>query len=259
MSVIKLSNTYNTRSLSYLVNIDNKRIKDNLIIRSDNLSLLNLNDINILKNKYNLKNIIDLRTKKEISNEPDVKIDGVGYVINSILEDDKIGITKEDNPYTFEEFIHKLYDEGIASSIIFMEETYKSLVTSQHSLNAYNNFITLLLKNDGVTLYHCSAGKDRAGFATIILLYLLDFDMKDIIEDYLFTNICYKNKINEESKKFGHKYKDVLECVYGVKKDYLDLLFKHIELNYQNFDDFIKNALKINDDVKNRLKDKYLE
>ncbi len=58
--------------------------------------------------------------------------------------------------------------------------------------------------------WHCSAGKDRAGFATILVLYLLDFKMEDIIEDYLSTNLFYQNSIQEFIKIVWSR---VFKCV----------------------------------------------
>lgn len=258
MCKIQLGNTLNTRSLSYLVNKENKRIKDNLIIRSDNLSLLDSFDAQILKNEYNLRRIIDLRTKKEALNDPDIRIENASYFLNSILEDDKIGITKTDGPKTQDDFIRNLHEEGVEKSLIFMENTYKSLVYSSHALKAYSRFIDLVLKSEGTVLYHCSAGKDRAGFATIILLYILDFDLDVIKEDYLLTNKFYQDKIENDVKKFGSEYREILKCVYGVKEEYFDILFDTICLSYNDFDDFLAKALGVTPKIKNKLKEKYL-
>jgi protein-tyrosine phosphatase len=37
-------------------------------------------------------------------------------------------------------------------------------------------------------LFHCSAGKDRTGIASALLLSALGVDRKDIFDDYMLTN-----------------------------------------------------------------------
>ena len=50
---IVLNGTENTRTLSNLVNKDGLHIKDNLLIRSDALHSITLEDEEVLKNEYN--------------------------------------------------------------------------------------------------------------------------------------------------------------------------------------------------------------
>lgn len=258
MYKIDLGQTHNTRSLSYLTNKENKRIKDNLIIRSDNLSLLDDDDINTLKNEYKLKHIIDLRTIREASKDPDRSIYDVNYILNSILEDDKIGITKNDKEETNDSFIMKLQEEGLEKSLLFMDNIYKNLIHSKHAVAAYKKFVEYLVNLDGTILYHCSAGKDRAGFATFIILASLDFDLDVIFNDYLYTNDCYKNKINAECIRFGEDYRGILECVYGVKREYLATAIAEIEESYKSIDNFLFECLGVTKEIKNKLKEKYL-
>ena len=41
---------------------------------------------------------------------------------------------------------------------------------------------------DGAALFHCTAGKDRTGWAAALLLHLAGVDDATILEDYLLTN-----------------------------------------------------------------------
>jgi protein tyrosine/serine phosphatase len=57
------------------------------------------------------------------------------------------------------------------------------------SLSAYSFFqiiISILEQGFGVTvvLFHCTAGKDRTGFASSLLLHILDVS-EEIMKDYL--------------------------------------------------------------------------
>lgn len=49
-------------------------------------------------------------------------------------------------------------------------------------------FKVLLTTTNGATLFHCTAGKDRTGFAAFLILSALGVPRETIIKDYLLTN-----------------------------------------------------------------------
>ena len=63
---------------------------------------------------------------------------------------------------------------------------YRGFVSSETARKGYRAFIDLLLEGrERAILWHCTAGKDRAGFAAAIVLALLGVSMDRIFEDYL--------------------------------------------------------------------------
>ena len=140
-----------------------------------------------------------------------------------------------------------------------MLNVYTQVVIAESANEAYKTFLHELLNADGASLWHCSAGKDRAGFATILVLYLLDFDMETIFDDYLGTNHYYTPKVNKMIDFYGEDYTDTLWSVFGVEKEYLERLFSVINENYGSFDNYLLNALAIDEEFKLRFKKKYLE
>lgn len=61
---------------------------------------------------------------------------------------------------------------------------------------AFDKLFKLLLKNDGSVYYHCSAGKDRTGIATFLIMMALDMNEEDAINEYLLSNKYLKNFID---------------------------------------------------------------
>ena len=256
---IVLNGTKNTRTLSNLINKDGLSIKDNLLIRSDALNKIDEEDINTLCNVYNLKRIFDFRTDAEVYGKPDVVIDGVKYIHNPILGSDKIGISKKGEKEDFDAFIEILHKNGVESSKNYMLRTYKTLVELDFACCGYSRFLHELLDDvGGASLWHCSAGKDRAGFATILVLYLLDFEFDDIVCDYLATNLFYSENVNRLCNKFGEEYRPILNSLFGVCKDYVDVLINTCDELYGGFDNYIKDVLKFSDEDKLKLKSIYL-
>ena len=256
---IVLNGTKNTRTLSNLINKEGLHIKDNLLIRSDALNKIDIEDQKVLIEEYKLKRIFDLRTDAEIYGKPDVIMDGVKHIHNPILGSDKIGISKKGEKEDFDAFVAVLHKNGVESSRNYMIRTYKTLVELNFACKGYSNFLKELLNPvDGASLWHCSAGKDRAGFATILVLYLLDFDYKVIIEDYLATNLFYKKNIEKLVKKYGEEYLPILNSLFGVEEAYIDVLIETCNKLYGSFDNYIKNALNFSLEDKKRLKELYL-
>lgn len=257
---IKLNKTVNTRTLSNLKNKNGKSIKQNLLLRSDALTDLDLADQIKLQEEFQLRRVIDLRTLFEIEHKPDVAMDGVRYFSNPIIESEKIGMTKKgDAVQDFNDFIMELNHNGVESSERFMINTYDSIIKSDYANKGYQNFLKILLEpTGGSTLWHCSAGKDRAGFATILVLYLLDFSWEDIEEDYLATNLFYQDKVKELEAVYGSEFTPILWSVFGVKISYLEQIMSTINNIYGSFDRYIEDALLFSKEDKKKLQKIYL-
>ncbi|MDE5867633.1 MAG: tyrosine-protein phosphatase, partial [Anaeroplasmataceae bacterium] len=235
-------------------------IKSHMLLRSDALCDIKEEDINLLTSKYQLKRVIDLRCENESEDKPDIRIDGVELILNPILPREKVGISKKGDAKTdFTDFVKTLHENGIESSNAFMNKIYEEVINSTFSKNAYQNFFKILLKPvEGATLWHCSAGKDRAGFATILLLAALDFDKEVIVSDYLATNQFYEKSVLEMKAQLGDFYEEILWCVFGVKQEFIDTIFETIDKNYGGMDAYLE-ILGISSKEKEQLKKLYLE
>lgn len=256
---ILMQGTRNTRDLANLVNRYGFHIRKEKLFRSDALNHITLQDQEELKNKYHLKRVIDLRTFKQIENEPNVRISGVEYIADPVLPTLEGEEKNHAANVTEEDFIELLFQNGLESSGKYMMKIYEMFITCKECQEAYARLIRILLKEvSGVTLWHCSAGKDRAGFATILILYLLNFDWETIVEDYLATNRFYMMTIEDYKKEKGNHYEDILWCIYGVRREYLDVLNQAVEANYGDWEHYISKGLKITQEEISKLREIYL-
>lgn len=68
-----------------------------------------------------------------------------------------------------------------------MTETYRDFVRA--NAEVFARFLGLLVEVEGEPLlFHCTAGKDRTGFAAALILHVLGADPETVAEDYLATN-----------------------------------------------------------------------
>ena len=101
-----------------------------------------------------------------------------------------------------------------------MDNAYRELVRRDRQSAWSNIFNILLADNGGAVLYHCSAGKDRTGVVTAVILTALGVDKDTIYQDYLLTNekpLYYKKmalQMDPESREIFLDY-------FQAKKEYL--------------------------------------
>lgn len=121
-----------------------------------------------------------------------------------------------------------------------------------------------LVDLEETTLFHCAAGKDRTGFGVALVLKILGVDEEYIFIDYLKTN---EERI-DENKKIENKYREkglsenelkALKIAYSVEYDFLNCSFKEIKKQYGDFDNFLKEGLKIEEDFIENFREFFLE
>lgn len=101
-------------------------------------------------------------------------------------------------------------------------------------------------------LVHCTAGKDRAGFASAMILTVLGVPRETVMEDFLLTNHYTKRATDRQLlmiKVFSLFRTDteLLRPLFGVERAYLDAAFEAIEKNYGDFDNYRRTALGLDD------------
>ena len=247
----------NTRDLGGLKTIDGRRILPCHLLRSGKLYQLCPEDISLLTDQYHLQTVIDLRTKKEQLNEPDTQISGVHIISNPILEDNWLGISRDKN------LLDMLLDfDGDAE--MYMEKCYRELVLNDHTQHHYSMFIHYILEQEnGAILWHCSAGKDRAGIAAALLLTLLGVPQNTVLEDYMRTNFFLKDKLSGQLARMkirgvSQKALSNIQTMLSVRESYLEGAFEAIHQQYQTMDSYFHTALGLTPEEIKALQDKYL-
>ena len=221
-------------------------MKPGLLFRSDLLYHLNPKEKALLRDN-NIKVVIDLRNKDEVEHLKDTNIKAINFINNPMLPEHKEG---EDSPLKTVTIKHMTLPD--------MDNAYRELVGKDRK-EAWSNIFNILLDNgDGAILYHCSAGKDRTGVVTAVILTALGIDKETIYQDYLLTNekpLYYKKlalEMDPESREIFLDY-------FQAKKEYLDASFDEISKIYGTFDKFLLECCSIDKTRLNILKDKYLK
>ncbi|MBR4570070.1 MAG: tyrosine-protein phosphatase [Candidatus Riflebacteria bacterium] len=257
----------NVRDLGSLVTKDGKRIAKGKLLRSGHLTGASESDIEKLSKMVEI--IFDFRSKRETIEKADPEIKGAEKVNLPVIRELTEGITREKKATL--SLVQRFADnsEGARNHMIYI---YKSFVTDELPITSYKTFIELLLKKrDKAALWHCTAGKDRAGFGAVIIEELLGVAREDIFEDYLYTNECIKDEVAEIALRLSQKYLNpepssdelsvfnkTIEYLFGAKEEYLLGVYQKIEELYGDFNGFIRDGLKISKDKIDFFKNIYL-
>jgi protein-tyrosine phosphatase len=255
--LIQLERAANVRELGGYKTTSGKTIKRNKLIRSAAINELSEADQRTLSN-YGVNQIIDFRSYEEAREQPDQAIPKAQQFFLPIFSEDETMVS-----LSAETLTQKLADGEDAESQ--MKKVYRHFVESSHARKQYREFFDLVIKNDeaGATLFHCTAGKDRTGFGSFLLLSLLDVDSATIREDYLATNRYLgpflKEKFTPMEKQMPPEVVEALTTLMSAKESFLDESLLAIEKNFGSVNQYLKEGLGITKEEKDYFLAHYTE
>jgi len=241
---IEIKKVNNFRTVGNIKNVDGRTLKEGKFYRSGNLYKLKKKSFNEIKN-LGIKEIIDLRNSKEIAQKPDHLPTDIIYKNYSAFED------KGDQLDQAKKLVLKGKVNGVDADKRMLD-FYKDYVTENPEI--IKKIITEILESDQPILYHCTAGKDRTGITTALILTILKFDKKTIYNDYLLSN-NYRKKLVDKRLNLANNLHflypkmdiKVLEKLSWVETDYLDAVFNEINNKYGSIDIYIQQVLGISE------------
>lgn len=268
---IELEKLHNTRDLGGFKTQDGRKILQNRLIRSGTLYEATGDDIRILSDECGLGTIIDFRTATERMQKPDPDMPGVCNIFNPILDEKTVGITFEEEEQEAEEGERDALKSIIlhASSLdgkpqLYVDRLYEDLVLNDHAAASYSRFFNLLLEaDDRAVLWHCTAGKDRVGVGTALLLFALGVRREIIIRDFVKTNDYVIEQVNQVcaqiEKKTGDKgLADCVRVLFTVSETYILRAFSAIELSFGSIDHYLSTRLSVTPEKRDELRAKFL-
>lgn len=183
---IHVPGTFNTRDLGLLTSTS-PRIRSGFLYRTGGLDLLGASPDGqaLLRDKFGVRRIFDLRSKEEHAARPDPEIEGVEGIW---LGSEKAA---KADPAAF-------VDGGGEKGCVAM---YMEVLT------LYKDIFREVLRSvrdrpDEGIMFHCTAGRDRTGVLAGLLESLAGYDPEIVQTDYLLTRIGYE-PMREHLLKFA--------------------------------------------------------
>lgn len=217
---LPLEHAYNVRDLGGYPCNNNQSTKWHNLLRADDLSRLDENEIQFLID-YGVKVVIDLRSSSECErsrnpflNHPDVQHVNIPLMGN-VIETPSPELLKEMS--------------------VSLKETYIDMI--ENAQEKIKRIMAIIIESKGGVLFHCSAGKDRTGVVAMLLLGVVGCVESDIISNYevSYTNLCQ----NEELKKAFEQYQFPKELLMS-KAEWMKDVLVHISEKYASVTHYLR-------------------
>lgn len=263
---ISLEKLLNTRDLAGYRTSDGKTIRPKCLIRSGALAGMSEKDKEILYGEYGVRTVIDLRTGLEAAEKPDPEVPGVKNVFNPILDEETAGFTHENEDGEGVDMLEGFLKH--AKSLnghpeIYINRLYENLVINEQAMKRYGAFLNQVLEAEpGAVLWHCSAGKDRAGMASAFLLTALDVDRETVISDFTASNEFLQKETDGmtalvRSRTSDPNLEKCAEILCQVHESYIRGAFRIIEERFGGMDSYLENQLNFSREKRDRLKERF--
>jgi len=135
-----------------------------------------------------------------------------------------------------------------------MRGSYSGYV--QNNTPHFRTLFAHLLEEDRAPLViHCTAGKDRTGFACALILHTLGVSEDIISEDYLLTNRFYRRDPNHSSDLPD----DIKQVLGSVQTSFLAAAFEAINADYGDLETYLRDGLGLGNAERAHLEARYLQ
>jgi protein-tyrosine phosphatase len=191
--------------------------------------------------EYGLKTVIDLRTSQEILQEPNpfANHEGVRYIHISLFEE----IMKNQN----------------TSTMLSLESIY--IAALDHCQAAIREVLEVLATSQSVTLFHCTAGKDRTGIVSALLLASAGVPNETITQDYTLTEEYAQpmlERLLREAVKNGVN-EDFYAKLLTSKASTMQATLWYLGARFGSIEGYLKDGLGVEGHTLDALRSKMLE
>ncbi len=143
-----------------------------------------------------------------------------------------------------------------------MLAVYTRMPVNPAMIDIFSRYFKALDENDGGSLLHCFAGKDRTGVAASLLLHALGVHRDDIMAEFLLTNdaptraILERQSLPRMEAHYGTIDPEALHNLMGVLPEYLDTYIAKVTRDHSSIDGYMDTILGVDGPRKARLKAK---
>jgi protein-tyrosine phosphatase len=227
---------------------DARRVRSNMLFRSGSLSGLIADDFKILDG-LGIRAIVDLRSVQERGNHPREWTPANIAQVESPIADTK-------------GMLHELFSGNIKDPDI-CHAHFSGFCGQIPELYAeqFSKMFALLADNKVPLLVNCSAGKDRTGVASALILTMLGVSKRAILDDYLATGDRLQNNPAFMQMLSGRIIKSYAalpvvaqKVLMGVHADHLSAAFAHIENEYGNVTNYFETRLSISPEQQDQIR-----
>jgi protein-tyrosine phosphatase len=253
---LPLDGAHNARDLGGYAGEGGRRVRWGRIYRSDALGELSDDDVSYLA-RLGVQQVVDFRSDLEREREPDrlPASPAPRVVLRPIFGDALDPQTLRDRILSGDARADEMAEMLVAGNRAFVTDFSP----------VYSGFLRDLADPQNLpALFHCTAGKDRAGFAAAALLMALGVPREVIMHDYLLTNgfseAATSRMLNVlRVVSFFRTDPDDVRPLFEARPAYLQAAFDTIDARYGGDEAYLRDGLGLDDVTLGRLRANLLE
>lgn len=250
--LLPLKGGQNFRDLGGYRTADGRIVKWGMVYRSGSMHRLTAEDFRYLASA-GLKTVVDLRSTSERTKE------AVAWP-----EASKPQIHVKNYELDLGKTMAPLAKPGLtgAEAKTIMARFYRDVPLT--FADQYSVIFAELLAGDTPLAFNCSAGKDRTGVASALVLTILGVPRETMIEDYLLSNRYFKPDMTAGDPKdpqvafFRSMPAEVQQALMGVDRSYIEAAFATIDAYPGGAEAYYREKLGMNAVGIAKLRDKLL-
>lgn len=213
-------------------------LKRHRLFRSDHLGALNEQDAQQIRG-LGIRRVLDFR--------------GVGERASAACVVPDVTVHSLSIEPTIVQKLSELLAAGTELSeddvVALMQDTYRGFVRG--STHRFAEFFAHLLESDEPTVFHCTAGKDRTGFAAALVLHALEGPEDVVMFDYLHTNDRLRPPVP------GALPPQVARVLYRVQPEFLQAALEAVRADYGDIETYLREGLRLGPAERARLRELY--
>jgi protein-tyrosine phosphatase len=265
--ILPMSGMYNFRDIGGYRTEEGKRIKWGVGFRSDHLQNLNDDGFEFLRS-IGLKSVIDFRSPFEVDKDPNPFFSEEAQAFNFDPQAHvAMAAGSAQNLDTSEDMKERAL-KAIASGETGAQQMIDqqlAFVDSPTSIEAFKQTLKTVAQAENIpTMQHCRGGKDRTGFALMVLEGLLGVPTSSLVYDYMLTNrarakknVSYYNRFLEETG--NEKIAQYLYSLFDTKEEFICASIEKILTNYGTIRQYAQIVLELSDEEISALEELFLE
>ena len=240
----------NFRDIGGIKTKDGRTVQWGKVFRCGDMGRLTENDLALI-DYLGIDHVIDFRNEQEIERSPD------RYPSNDRVTRHHVQIGQRQNDESENmSAIYKLLQDPNTTRELADSIFNLFYMDMPNNLSDFQPYFDVVKSNESNLLFHCTAGKDRTGMGSALLLYALGVPKETIIEEYYLSNRYTKGIMqgNQEMKSLNLEAVAVFE---GVQPHYIKTAFAVIEQKYGSIDKALEQEFGLDTEQRQLLIDKY--
>ncbi|MBI5276184.1 MAG: tyrosine-protein phosphatase [Burkholderiales bacterium] len=215
-------------------------VRPHTLFRSEHLGALDEDDARQIQ-ALGITRVLDFRGVNEreeaVCRLPDVKVHSLA-----------IEPTVVQNLVALLDAGHQVSEADIVG---LMQDTYRGFV--RENTHRFAKFFGHLLESNEPTVFHCTAGKDRTGFAAALVLGALGASPDEVMRDYMLTNEMHKPRWLSSTRLPAH----VAYVLARVQPEFLHAAFEAVDADYGSLEGYLRDGLALGEPERARLRALY--